>query len=69
MGKIIVLTTGGKNQDAYKVHITLFDTMGEAEAFIEQNSDTKDEKYWTYSEIINEGVTYEIDRYKNHTYD
>lgn len=64
---IIVLTTGGKNEDMYRASISIHDSKGKADDFCLKNTDDpKCEKYWTYSEIIEPGIEYEVCRYKNY---
>lgn len=63
---IIVLTTGGKRQDVDYLKVKLFETREQALDYcIENNDDPMDEKYWIYSEIIEDGVIYEPSRYLN----
>ena len=51
--QIIVLVTGGKNDDVDTVRVVLFDSYSEAVAFCNQTTDkNKDEKYWTFADII-----------------
>ena len=64
--QIIVLVTGGKNDDFDTVRIVLFDSYSEAVAFCNQTTDkNKDEKYWTFADIIEENKTYEPIRYEH----
>ena len=51
--QIIVLVTGGKNDDVDTVRVVLFDSYSEAVAFCNQTTDkNKDKKYWTFADII-----------------
>ena len=64
--QIIVLVTGGKNDDVDTVRVVLFDSYSEAVAFCNQTTDkNKDEKYWTFADIIEENKTYEPIRYEH----
>lgn len=65
---IVVLCTKGKKEDVERVMVKLFpeENRAAAEKFIEDNTDPdKDEKYWTYAEIISEGEFYIPSRYQN----
>lgn len=61
---IIVLTTGGKNEDFYKVRIDLFDNLKEAEKHIEEVNKDKGNKYWYKAEIVENGKYYEPDQFE-----
>lgn len=63
----IVLRTQGKRDDVDYVCVKTFVTKEEAESFCLANTDEEEEKYWSYAEIITDGNTYEIARYKNYT--
>jgi hypothetical protein len=68
ISSFIVLKTGGKNEDAYKVTVQLFATEEEAKKYCKENTDeSMDERYWSYCEIIEQGKEYEIARYKNYS--
>ena len=58
--KIIVLITEGKGRGSNADFITvkLFDTKDEAEKFISVINDLE-HKYWTYAEIVGDGVQVE----------
>ena len=67
MKAIIVLETSGKNESVDYVRIKLFESKEEAEAYCVKNTDEpKDQKYWDYCEIIEDGQVYEPARYLNY---
>ena len=64
--KIIVLETSGKNESVDNVRVKLFDNRADAEKYCtDTTDDPKDNKYWRYTEIIEEGMEYEMGRYWN----
>jgi hypothetical protein len=68
MTQIIVLQTSGVNEFVTIVKIKLFDTKEEAIKYCEQRTDTnKDKTYWTFCDIIEEGLNYEPTRYENYS--
>ena len=67
MKPIIVLETSGKNESVDYVRIKLFENKEEAVSYCISNTDNpKDEKHWSYCEIVEEGETYEPARYLNY---
>lgn len=63
---IIVLETRGKNEDVDYVKIKLFTSTEEAQKYCVKNTDNPmNKKHWKLSEIIEEGMEYEIYRYEN----
>jgi len=55
MDKIIVVKARGKGREnADWITVKLFDTVKEANKYIEENNDLES-KYWTYCEIVKEG--------------
>ena len=67
MKAIIVLETSGKNESVDYVRIKLFESKEEAEAYCIANTDEpKDQRYWNYCEIVEEGAVYEPARYLNY---
>ena len=63
----IVLITSGKREDVHYVTVKLFANKADAEKYCLENTDNpRDEKYWKYCEIIEEGHTYEPSRYHNY---
>jgi len=55
MDKIIVVKARGKGREnANLISVHIFDTVGEAKTFIQDNNDLES-KYWTYCEIVQNG--------------
>jgi len=64
---IIVLETTGKNESVDSVKVKLFESLSDAEFYCIENTDNPmDMKYWTYCEIVKDGVQYEVARYHNY---
>jgi hypothetical protein len=62
MEKVIVIVARGKGNDGIDyIKPLLFDTTEEAEEYIEGVNDV-DSKYWTYAEIVPNGVEIEPTR-------
>ena len=62
---IIVLKTSGKRDEVDSIQIHLFHKKERAEKYCEDATDNPmDEKYWTFAEIVKEGLKYEISRYE-----
>lgn len=63
----IVLKTEGKSESVDFVTIKLFESKFDAENYCKDNTDElKDEKYWKFAEIIQDGTQYEPARYINY---
>lgn len=63
---ILVLKTTGKSESVDTVNITLWETRQDADEYCRQNTDeSMEEKYWSYAEIIPEGIDIEPTRYEN----
>ena len=59
MNKVIVIVANGKGREgADWITPKLFDTREDAEKYIESVNDL-DSKYWTYAEIVEDGVEIE----------
>ena len=73
----IVLKTEGKSEsvdfvtvklfESKFVTVKLFESKTDADKYCKDNTDeVKDEKYWKFAEIIQDGTKYEPARYVNH---
>ena len=60
MKNIIVLTTGGKTSDVYKVRVDIFEDSDLAKKYIEKVNVDKDDRFWYRAEIIVESILYEL---------
>ncbi len=60
MSKIIVLVTEGKDDNTHFAKVVLFDTVIEANLYIDEISSKVRTKYWTQAEIVNDRERIEI---------
>ncbi len=51
----IVLKTSGKGSSVDYAEVHLFGDDIEANEFIQKTNEKKDDKYWEYAEIVNDG--------------
>lgn len=62
---IIVMKTNGKHDSVDNITVKVFYDINEANEYCEKNTDKEEEKYWSFCEIIQEGVKYQPIRYGN----